>query len=52
MFGYFEDPEVSRAYLVLENAGEKTLREFIEEKRLEGDGLLRLQESTVTEIMK
>ena len=42
MFGYFEDPEVSRAYLVLENAGDKTLREFIEEQKLESDGPFRL----------
>ena len=51
MFGFYEDPEVSRAYLVLENAGEKTLRDFIDEKKPEGPGGARLQVGTVREIM-
>ena len=28
--GYYEDPERNKAYLVLEKAGDKTLREFID----------------------
>ena len=29
MLEFYEDPDISKAYLVLENAGEKTLRDFI-----------------------
>ena len=30
---YFEDPERNKAYLVIEDAGDKTLTEFLEEAR-------------------
>ena len=45
MFGFYEDPDVSKAYLVLENAGERTLTDFISQ----GSGL---RDDTVREMMK
>ena len=52
MFGFYEDPDVSKAYLVLENAGEKTLTDFISQGSVEGSKGPQLRDDTVRDIMK
>ena len=52
MFGFYEDPDVSKAYLVLENAGEQTLTDFISQETVEGSKRSQLRDDTVREIMK
>ena len=52
MFGFYEDPDVSKAYLVLENAGERTLTDFISQGSVEGSKRSVLRDDTVREMMK
>ena len=52
MFGFYEDPDVSKAYLVLENAGERTLTDFISQGSVERSKRSGLRDDTVREMMK
>ena len=51
MFGFFEDPAISKAYLVLENAGQKTLRDFIDQEGISQQEGTMLREEKVRDIM-